>query len=85
MKLDKIYLRKIKEDYLKFVKKQESFGDSFKDKLGQLNTFYLPISEKIYKKFIKKKENYYCWAIWWTRIGKNNNFPHTKKYFNDKI
>ncbi len=56
MKLDKIYLRKIKEDYLKFVKKQESFGDSFKDKLGQLNTFYLPISEKIYKKFIKKKK-----------------------------
>ena len=42
---------KVKKKYLKFIKSQEVAGELFKDKLGQLNNYYIPISEMIYKKF----------------------------------
>ena len=38
----------IKSDYLKFLKKQEVVGKPIIDKIGKLNTFYLPLSEWIY-------------------------------------
>ena len=46
----------LKEKYLRFLKSQEVLGEPFRDKLGQLNNFYLPISEMVYKKYFKKKK-----------------------------
>ena len=48
----------IKSDYLKFLKKREVVGKPIIDKIGKLNTFYLPLSEwiySIYKKDYKTK------------------------------
>ena len=45
---------KVKEKYLKFIKHQEVLGEPFRDKLGQLNNFYLPISEMINKECLIK-------------------------------
>lgn len=47
---------RVKEKYLKFVKSQEILGDTFKDKIGQLNNFYFPICEMIYKDYLKNKK-----------------------------
>ena len=49
---DYSYIKKI---YLKFVKKQEVAGKPLVDKIGKLNTFYLPLSEWIYSTY--KKDN----------------------------
>jgi len=46
---------KVKEKYLRFIKSQEFPGEPFRDKLGQLNNFYIPISEMIYKHYSKNK------------------------------
>ena len=45
----------IKSDYLKFLKKQEVGGKPIIDKIGKLNTFYLPLSEWLYS--VYKKDN----------------------------
>ena len=41
--------KKLKIKYLKFIKSQEILSEPFRDKIGQLNKFYLPLSKKIYK------------------------------------
>ena len=46
----------MKKKYLKFIKSQEVAGELFKDKLGQLNNYYIPISEMIYKNYSKNKK-----------------------------
>tara|TARA_X000001036_G_scaffold29728_1_gene24502 strand:- start:1348 stop:2265 length:918 start_codon:yes stop_codon:yes gene_type:complete len=46
---------KVKEKYLKFIRSQEDPGELFKDKIGQLNNFYIPISKMIYKNYSKNK------------------------------
>ncbi len=46
---------KVKEKYLKFIRSQEVPGEPFKDKLGQLNNFYIPISKMIYRNYSKNK------------------------------
>ncbi len=48
---------KIKKDYLKFIKKQKVLSEPFRDQIGQLNNFYLPICLKIYKSFRKKNKS----------------------------
>ena len=48
--------KKVKQKYLKFLKSQEILSEPFRDKLGQLNNFFLPICEKIYKNFIYDKK-----------------------------
>ena len=40
--------KKLKKKYLKFLKSQEVLSEPFRDKLGQLDNFYLPLSKKIY-------------------------------------
>ena len=45
----------IKKIYLKFLKKKEVAGKPLIDKVGKLNTFYLPLSEWIYSTY--KKDN----------------------------
>jgi len=49
------YLR-TKKKYLKFLKSQEIRSEPFRDKLGQLDNFYLPISKMIHKNFIEDKK-----------------------------
>ena len=48
--------QKIEKKYLNFLKSQEVVSEPFRDKLGQLNNFFLPISEKIHTNYLKKKE-----------------------------
>lgn len=48
--------QKVKKYYLKFLNSQEVTSEPFRDKLGQLNRFYLPISKMIKEEYIKKKK-----------------------------
>ena len=48
-------IRMIKSEYLKFLKKYEVAGKPIVDKIGKLNTFYLPLSQWLYS--IYKKDN----------------------------
>ena len=50
---NKLSYQKVKKKYLDFLKSQEVLSEPFKDKVGQLNNFYLPISKIIYKNFLK--------------------------------
>lgn len=45
----------LKNKYLKFIKKQETLGNNFKDKLSQLNDYLLPVCFEIFK-FQKSKK-----------------------------
>jgi len=47
---------RIRNSYLSFLKRQEILGEPFYDKLGQLNNFYIPICDLIYKDYIKKNK-----------------------------
>jgi D-glycerate 3-kinase len=49
-------LKKAKNFYLNFLKQQKIKGEPFYDKIGQLNKFYLPICENIFKDHVKSKK-----------------------------
>jgi len=53
--LKEIYTSDLEKKYLSFLATQEVQSEPFHDKLGQLNKFYLPICENIYKDY--KKNN----------------------------
>ena len=55
MNLNKTHYSSIKKVYLEFLKKKEVAGKPIVDKIGKLNTFYLPLSQWIYS--IYKKDN----------------------------
>ena len=42
--------------YLKFLKSQEVLSEPFRDKIGQLNNFYFPLSNRIYEYFQSDKK-----------------------------
>ncbi len=48
--------QKIKKNYLRFLKSQEVLSEPFRDKLNQLNKFYLPLSERISENYLKDKK-----------------------------
>ena len=48
--------QKTKSKYLEFLKSQEVLSEPFRDKIGQLNNFYLPISKEIAKSYKKIKK-----------------------------
>ncbi len=48
--------QRVKKKYLKFLSSQEVMSEPFRDKLGQLNKFYLPISKMIKEEYLKKKK-----------------------------
>ena len=48
--------QKVKKNYLKFLNSQEVTSEPFRDKLGQLNRFYMPLSKMIKDEYIKKKK-----------------------------
>ena len=56
MDISKQRYKKLKEKYLKFLKSQEVLSEPFRDKIGQLNNFYLPICKKINKKYFKSRK-----------------------------
>ena len=51
-----IKYKKIETKYLDYLKSQEVLSEPFRDKIGQLKKFYLPISTQIYRSFIKNKK-----------------------------
>ena len=48
--------QKVKIKYLNFIRSQEVMSEPFRDKLQQLNKFYLPISKMISDDYFKKKK-----------------------------
>ena len=56
MQLDILNYKKIKKKYLIFLKSQEVMSEPFRDKIGQLNEFYLPISKMINNEYLKDKK-----------------------------
>ncbi len=56
MRPEILNLKQIKKKYLKFLKSQEVKSEPFRDKLGQLKKFYLPISKKINSEYVKSKK-----------------------------
>ena len=47
---------KVKKKYFKFLTSQEVMSEPFRDKLGQLKKFYLPISKMIAEDYLKKNQ-----------------------------
>ena len=56
MQSNKLSFQKAKNKYLKFIKTQEVLSEPFRDKIGQFNNFYLPISQMIHKNYLKNKK-----------------------------
>ncbi len=48
--------QKVKGKYLKYLRSQEVMSEPFRNKLGQLNNFYLPICKTIQELYLKKKK-----------------------------
>lgn len=46
---------KIKKQYLKFIRSQETTKDTFGQKIKQLNKIYIPLCDLIFKKFYTRK------------------------------
>ena len=57
MHQNKLSYQKVKKKYLKFIKSQEVLSEPFRNKIGQLNNFYLPIIKMIKDTYIKKKKH----------------------------
>jgi D-glycerate 3-kinase len=53
MHINKSSYQKAKNKYLKYIRSQEILSEPFRDKIGQLNNFYLPICQMIYKNYKK--------------------------------
>ena len=64
---------KLKKKYLKFLTSQEVMSEPFRDKLGQLNKFYLPISKMIAEDYLKKKKTKVIGLTGGTGTGKKTN------------
>ena len=76
---DKLFnYQKVKIKYLKYLSSQEVMSEPFRDKLGQLNKFYLPISKMIAEDYLKKKKNKNNWLNWRPRYWEINNFKYLK-------
>ena len=55
MQLNKLSYQKVKKKYLQFLKSQEVLSEPFRDKIDQLNNFYIPISQMIYDNYLGNK------------------------------
>ena len=56
MYLNKLSYKKVKNKYLKFLKSQEVLTEPFRDKVGQLNNFFLPMGKMIHNGYLKNKK-----------------------------
>ena len=68
MCLNNLSYQKVKNKYLKFIKSQEVLSEPFRDKINQLNNFYLPISKMLNKTHLKKKKNFNYRFNRWTGL-----------------
>ncbi len=55
MSFNNLKHQKVKKKYLEFLKTQEVLSEPFRDKIGQLNNFYMPISKMICDTYLKNK------------------------------
>ena len=55
MEFIKSNYKNVREKYLKFLKSQEVLSEPFRNKISQLDNFFLPISHSVYKIFKNKK------------------------------
>ena len=55
MRNSKSSFQNVKKKYLRFLKSQEVLSEPFRDKLGQLKKFYIPIGNSIYKIYENEK------------------------------
>ena len=55
MHKSKSSFQNVKKKYLQFLRSQEVLSEPFRDKLGQLKKFYIPIGNSIYKSFENEK------------------------------
>ena len=55
MEVKSFNYQKLKKEYLKYLSSQEVMTEPFRDKLKQLNKYYLPISKMIKNEYMKKK------------------------------
>ena len=46
--------KNIKKEYLKYLKSQEVLSEPFRDKIGQLDNYYIPLCVNIYQNYFKK-------------------------------
>ena len=53
MQSNNLINKRLKIKYLKFLKSQEVLSEPFRDKISQLNNFYIPISNMINKEYSK--------------------------------
>jgi D-glycerate 3-kinase len=56
MNLNQLSYQKVKIKYLRYIKSQEVLSEPFRNKINQLNNFYLPISKMINETYLKKKK-----------------------------
>tara|TARA_Y100000591_G_scaffold325729_1_gene347125 strand:- start:1364 stop:2281 length:918 start_codon:yes stop_codon:yes gene_type:complete len=56
MILNNVSYNRIRKKYYKFLNSQEVLSEPFRDKVGQLKNFYLPLSQSIFKEFSKDKK-----------------------------
>ena len=56
MEVKSFNYQKVKKKYLNFLSSQEVMSEPFRDKIGQFNRFYLPISKMINDEYLKKKQ-----------------------------
>ena len=56
MYLNKFSYKKLENKYIRFIKSQEALSEPFRDKIGQFNNFYLPISRMLYQTYLKNKK-----------------------------
>jgi D-glycerate 3-kinase len=52
----KLSYEKVKKKYLKFLKSQEAQSEPFRNKVGQLHNFFLPISKMINEVYLENKQ-----------------------------
>ena len=78
-------IQRVKNKYLKFIKSQEILAEPFRDKIGQLNNFYVPISKMIHRAYLKKKTNTNYRFNWCTRLRKINYCKYFKNNFKRKF
>jgi D-glycerate 3-kinase len=56
MQLNRLSYQRAKKKYLNFLKSQEIRSEPFRDKIGQLTGFYLPICKMINSNYLKDKK-----------------------------
>ena len=85
MNLNQLSYQKVKIKYLRYIKSQEVLSEPFRNKINQLNNFYLPISKMINENYLKKKKNSNYRSDWRPGFRKINYCKYFKDNFKRKL